>query len=392
MERQKSPLDNNENQRCRNSAEKSSDASLSERLQKSRSSHLIGSGINPRDGLGQQISTEEVSPSRVGRNSEIQHDIQNFLENDTNRDPSQNEKELAKREIREKQAITTTSDGASDLSSTQDRNEKRQFSALEEEQFRKWSKSIPLDENGHRVPKTIELTSESTRGKPILVGGGGRKWKFWGKGGESSQKSKAGDQSSETGDQKSKAGDQSSETGDQKSKAGDQRSETGDQRSETGDQRSETDKWINETLGQYKLVERLGEDRFAYVYLGKKGDSKQAAVKVLKDGVPQERVERFRKEAEILKELNHPHIMRGLEFGEMNGADYLVVEDVPKETLRDIYSSHTRLSLEKIVAMVNDLADALQYLHDDKGKMHLNIKPENVSLGAYGRHLLSGFG
>jgi hypothetical protein len=45
MENRKSPLDN-ENKRRQNLAEKSSDASPSERLQKSRNSHLIGSGKN----------------------------------------------------------------------------------------------------------------------------------------------------------------------------------------------------------------------------------------------------------------------------------------------------------------------------------------------------------
>ena len=87
------------------------------------------------------------------------------------RDPSQNAKELAKREIREKQAITTPSDRTSNLSSTQDRNEKRQFSALEEEQFRQWSKSIPLDEYGYRAPRIIELADVATPDKLILVGG-----------------------------------------------------------------------------------------------------------------------------------------------------------------------------------------------------------------------------
>ena len=84
MERPKSPLDN-ENERRWNPAEKSSDASPSERLQKYRSSHLIGRGINPRDGLGQQVGTDEAASSRVDKQNTTHHDTQNSLEHDTDR-------------------------------------------------------------------------------------------------------------------------------------------------------------------------------------------------------------------------------------------------------------------------------------------------------------------
>ena len=74
------------------------------------------------------------------------------------------------------------------------------------------------------------------------------------------------------------------------------------------------------------------------------------------------------------------------------------MEYTPKGTLRDAYPQGTRLSPEKVVTMVNDLADALDYLHnykDDTGAkrslVHMNLKPETVSLGAYGRLLLNGF-
>ena len=61
--------------------------------------------------------------------------------------------------------------------------------------------------------------------------------------------------------------------------------------------------------------------------------------------------------------------MRGLESGKTeDGVDYLVMEYAPKGTLRDAYRGDAPLpwSLEKVVAMVNDLADALDYLHNDK--------------------------
>ena len=235
MEHRQSPLDN-ENKRRQNSAKKSSDASSSERLQKSRNSHLIGRGINPRDGLSQQVGTDEAASSRVDKQNTTRHDTQNSIEHDIDRDPRQDEKKLSERETREKQAITTPSDGDSDHSNTQDRNEKRQLSALEEKHLEeKWSKSISLDEYGHRVSKIFELTSISTRDKPILVGGMKNTlgYLLWGP--------------RETGG----------------SSHSNQRSEAGDQRSEAGDQRSEVGKLIGQTVGSYKLVEyiRIKKDR-----------------------------------------------------------------------------------------------------------------------------------
>ena len=243
MEHRQSPLDN-ENKRRQNSAEKSSDASSSERLQKSRNSHLIGRGINPRDGLSQQVGTDEAASSRVDKQNTTHHDTQNSLEHDIDRDPRQDEKKLAERETREKQAITTPSDGDSNHSNTQGRNEKRQLSALEEALEEKWSQSISLDEYGHRLSKIFELTSISTHDKPILVGGMKNLWGMLGP--------------RETGG----------------SSHSNQRSEAGDQRSEAGDQRSEVDKWIGQTLGSYKLVEylRKKEDRNHEIRLVYRGE------------------------------------------------------------------------------------------------------------------------
>ena len=59
MERKNSSLDNG-NKRRQNSAKKPSDAPPSERLQKSRDSHLIGSGRNPREWSDQQIGTDKA--------------------------------------------------------------------------------------------------------------------------------------------------------------------------------------------------------------------------------------------------------------------------------------------------------------------------------------------
>ena len=299
MEHRKSPLDN-ENKRRQNSAEKPSDASPSERLQKSRSSHLIGSGKNPYEMSNQQISINETSPSKVDRQSETHHDIQNSLKHDADKDPSQAEKKLAERETREKQAITTPSDGDSDHLSTQDRNEKRQLSALEEALEEVWLKSIPLNEYGHRAPKIIELTDVPTCNKLILVGG----MKGWMEG------MRKGIMKI-TSREKSKSSHCRPEV--PEIPLGD-RSPLDTPRSTNSDVTNrnledEAREWINQTLGNYKLVEYLRYDSTSWIYRGEHVNSnKPVTVVVLKKmhkKIP-ESVNLFCNEAKKIKNLRAP--------------------------------------------------------------------------------------
>ncbi len=156
-------------------------------------------------------------------------------------------------------------------------------------------------------------------------------------------------------------------------------------------------KWIGQTLGEYRLVDYKGEGGFAYVYRCEHIRSEmQAAIKVLrKDQVKPDNVKQFLREAETLKKVRHPHIVRGLKSGKTEeGVDYLVMEYAPKGSLKDAYRGDTPLpwSPEKVVAMVNDLAAALRYLHDNENSLHLDLKPDNVLRGADGQLLLSDFG
>jgi serine/threonine protein kinase len=442
MESRKSPLDNKNNRR-QNSAEKPTDASPSERLQKSRSSHLIGGGINPRDGLGQQVSTDEAREKNA---------ITTPSETDSNsRDNGTGQRSLDL-------SSRWSQDVHSDLLSTQDRNEKRQLSALEEELLRQWLKSIPLNEYGYRAPKVIDLASISTRDKPILVGGmlGSR---FKERGGSSS-----GDQITDTkGWIGKKLGNYelvklSREERDNegylrwvyKGKLVHTEEELVDVKVPP-----EAGTWIGRKLGGYDLVEYLREDNLSLFYLGKYKEE-VVEVKVLKNKYKKNKeiVEQFRNEAEILhrfgqkdkqnlltflgfkdnkssqnipgpsnldgtnknlevplpqniENMRHPHIVRVLEcykaktFRYKDDVNYLVMEHASRGTLKDAYprpnAPDSHWTLEKVVAVMHGLADALDCLHNYKDEqnssqphLHGNIRPETVSLDEDERTILSG--
>lgn len=150
---------------------------------------------------------------------------------------------------------------------------------------------------------------------------------------------------------------------------------------------------IGQQLGNYQLVSLLGQGGFADVYLGEHIHLKSlAAIKVLSTRLTDELREYFLNEARILARLIHPHIIRTLEFGlEANGAPFLVMDYASQGTMRRRYPNGTRVPLTAVVEYVQQVADGLQYAHDQK-LIHRDLKPENLLIGANNELLLSDFG
>ncbi len=145
-------------------------------------------------------------------------------------------------------------------------------------------------------------------------------------------------------------------------------------------------------LGNYQLVRLLGRGGFAEVYLGEHIRLKTpAAIKVRYEQFSKDDADEFLKEAQTIANLVHPHIVRIFDFDVQEGVPFLVMDYAPNGTLRQRYPKGTRVPLETIVSSVKQLADALQYAHDEKF-IHRDIKPENMLLGRRDDILLSDFG
>jgi outer membrane protein assembly factor BamB/serine/threonine protein kinase len=150
--------------------------------------------------------------------------------------------------------------------------------------------------------------------------------------------------------------------------------------------------YIGQQFGNYRLLRLIGHGGFADVYLGEHiYMGTQAAIKVLHAQLGSKEVERFRQEASMVARLEHPHIVRVLDFGVEEAIPYLVLSYAPNGTLRERYPKGTVLPLPTIVEYVRQLADALQYAHNEK-IIHRDIKPENILLGKRNELLLSDFG
>lgn len=149
---------------------------------------------------------------------------------------------------------------------------------------------------------------------------------------------------------------------------------------------------VGQQLGNYQLTRLLGEGGFAEVYLGEHIHlGSQAAIKVLHSQLSSDDIDGFRKEARTIVRLIHPNIVRVLEFGIEGKTPFLVMDFAPKGTLRQRHPKGTVLPLETIVSYVKQMADALQYAHDEK-LIHRDIKPENMLIGRRNEILLSDFG
>jgi predicted ATPase/DNA-binding CsgD family transcriptional regulator len=145
-------------------------------------------------------------------------------------------------------------------------------------------------------------------------------------------------------------------------------------------------------LGNYQLIELLGQGHWASVYLGEHRHlHTQAAIKVLHNPLAAGEVEGFLTEARTLARLRHPHIVRVLDFGVQEDIPFLVMDYAPGGTLRKLYPQGARLSLETVIPYVKQVASALQYAHEQR-LIHRDLKPENLLLGPEQQLWLADFG
>lgn len=145
-------------------------------------------------------------------------------------------------------------------------------------------------------------------------------------------------------------------------------------------------------LGNYRLLRPLGRGGFAEVYLGEHVHlNTPAAIKLLYAQLGGDDKEPFLKEARTIARLIHPNIVRVLDFGIESDTPFLVMDYAPNGTLRQRHARGAPLPPATIVSYVKQVADALQFAHDEK-LIHRDIKPENMLIGRRNEILLSDFG
>ncbi|MDQ8164570.1 MAG: serine/threonine-protein kinase, partial [Gemmatimonadota bacterium] len=146
---------------------------------------------------------------------------------------------------------------------------------------------------------------------------------------------------------------------------------------------------------QYELRRVLGEGGMGVVLLAtERVLDRQVAIKVLRrDAADQPELrERFRREARVAAQLQHPNIVPLHTFGDVDGELFFVMGFVEGETLADQLKRIGRMPQDNAIRILREVCDALSLAHA-KGVVHRDIKPENVLIEARtGRALLADFG
>jgi serine/threonine protein kinase len=155
---------------------------------------------------------------------------------------------------------------------------------------------------------------------------------------------------------------------------------------------------IGQALGTCTLEKLLGQGGMGAVYLAQQArPARKVAVKILRphlsqqSQVYQEFLVRFRREADIIANLEHVNIMPIYEYGEQDGLAYLVMPYLTGGSLRDLLAKQGPLSLTAAATYIDQAAAALDYAHR-QNIIHRDLKPANFLLHADGRLVLTDFG
>jgi serine/threonine protein kinase len=101
--------------------------------------------------------------------------------------------------------------------------------------------------------------------------------------------------------------------------------------------------------------------------------------------------ERFQRELEVTRTLDHPMIQRGLGSGTFERVPYLVAEFVPGRSLREIIDAEAPLSPTRATELIRKVADGIAYCHEHD-VVHRDLKPENILVTDTGQPVILDFG
>jgi serine/threonine protein kinase len=152
---------------------------------------------------------------------------------------------------------------------------------------------------------------------------------------------------------------------------------------------------IGELLaGRYELQAVVGSGGMSSVYRARDTVlERTVAIKILHEhfsGDPAY-VERFRREARALAQLNHPNIVTVIDRGEYEGRQFIVFEHVEGDNLKELIEREGQLPVDQALGLVHQVARGLAFAHEH-GVVHRDVKPHNVLIDEDGVAKVTDFG
>jgi hypothetical protein len=146
-------------------------------------------------------------------------------------------------------------------------------------------------------------------------------------------------------------------------------------------------------IGPYTVTALLGAGAMGHVYRARDQKlNRDVALKVLPTAfaVDEDRLVRFKREAQMLAALNHPNIAAIYGFEDASGDQALVLELVDGPTLAEVIADGP-LALEETLTIARQIAEALEAAHD-KSIIHRDLKPANIKIAGNGPVKVLDFG
>lgn len=152
------------------------------------------------------------------------------------------------------------------------------------------------------------------------------------------------------------------------------------------------DRLIGCDIGHYYVTERLGEGGMAIVYKAVSKESKEpVAIKVIRpDQMSTDYQQRFEREIKVSMKLNHPNVLRIIDWGQQDSLTYLVMEFVDGTSFTRLIPPEG-LALADAMAFLPGIVEGLAHAHS-LGIVHRDLKPDNVMVTSNGRVKIMDFG
>jgi len=153
-----------------------------------------------------------------------------------------------------------------------------------------------------------------------------------------------------------------------------------------------------EKIGNFRIVETIGKGAMGVVYRAiDEQDGSQVALKVfypdtqLSPDQQTDLLRRFEKEAEILKAIKHENVVGYREFGRIDGKEYLAMEFLEGQNLKELIEMGVTFTVEEVVDIAMQALSGLCACHE-QGIIHRDIKPANIIKLPNGVVKLTDFG
>jgi eukaryotic-like serine/threonine-protein kinase len=142
---------------------------------------------------------------------------------------------------------------------------------------------------------------------------------------------------------------------------------------------------VREALaGRYEVERELARGGAARVYAGKAPGGETVAIKLLHPELAVTvAADRFLREVDFLRQLEHPNVARVIDSGEAGFFIFYVMPMIDGPSLRQHLDRVRRVSVDDTMRIATDLLDALGYAHE-RGIVHRDVKPDNIVLCAAG--------